>query len=65
MNNAFSLEQISKTGNLDSYLILQQCKIDIMSSFMEIKTVNPKLKEDQKAKELLVQVVLYNDVDKI
>ena len=30
INNTFSLEQISKTGNLDANLILRQYKLDIM-----------------------------------
>ena len=29
MNNTFSLEQISKTGNLDANLIIRQYKLDI------------------------------------
>ena len=37
MNNTFSLEQISKTGNLDANLILRQYKLDLMSRFMEKK----------------------------
>ena len=52
MNNTFSLEQISKTGNLDSNMILRQYTLDSMARFMEIKSVNPKLRQDQKAKEL-------------
>ena len=52
MNNNFSLEQISKTDDLDSNLILRQYKLDLMARFMEIKSVNPKLKQNQIAKEL-------------
>ena len=52
MNNTFSLEQIYKTGNLDSNLILRQYKLDLMARFTEIKSVNPKLKQNQMAKEL-------------
>ena len=44
MNNAFSLEETSKTGNVDCYLILRQHRLDLMARFMEIKSVNPKLK---------------------
>ena len=46
MNNTFSLEQISKTGNLESNLILQHFKLDLTARFMEIKSVNPKLKQN-------------------
>ena len=52
MNNKFSLEPISKTGSLDSNLILRQCKLDFMARFMENKYKNPKLKQDQIATEL-------------
>ena len=47
MNNNFSLEQLSKTGNLDSILIFQQNKIEIMAKFLEIKSVNQKIIQDQ------------------
>ena len=52
MNNTFSLEQISKTGNLDANLILRQYKLDIMARFMEMKSNNPKLTQKQICKEL-------------
>ena len=52
MNNTFSLEQISKTGNLDANLILRQYKLDIMAKFMETKSNNPKLTQKQIAKSL-------------
>ena len=41
MNNTFSLEQISKTGNPIFYLLLRQHKLDLMARFMEIKSVYP------------------------
>ena len=52
MNNTFSLEQISKTGNLDSNLILRQYKLNLIARFMEIKSVNPKIRQDKIAKEV-------------
>ena len=52
MNNTFSLEQLSKTGNLDANLILHQYKINLMSRFREVKSVNPKIKQSGIAKEL-------------
>ena len=52
MNKTFSLKQISKTGNLDSNLILRQFQLDFLAKFMEIKSVNPNLIQDQIAKEL-------------
>ena len=52
MKNTFSLEQIFKKGKLDSNLILRQKKPDSKARFMEIKSVNPKLRQDQIAKEL-------------
>ena len=41
MDNAFSLEQLSKTANLDSNLILRESKLNLMAKFMESKSVNP------------------------
>ena len=52
MNKTFSLEQISKTGNLDSNLILRQYKLNLMATCTEIKSANPKLKREQRTKEL-------------
>ena len=52
MNNIFSLEQLSKTGNLDSILILRPYKLGLMGRFMEIKSLNPRLRQDQIAKQL-------------
>ena len=52
MNHTSSSEQISKTSSLDSNLILRQYKLDLMARFMEIKSVNPKLRQNQIAKEL-------------
>ena len=52
MINTFSLEQISKTGSLDSNLITLQYKPNLMAWLMEKKTINTKLKQDQIAKEL-------------
>ena len=51
MNNTSYLEQISETGNLDATLILRQYKLDLMSRFMALKYNNPKLRQDQIAKE--------------
>ena len=47
-----SLEQIPKTGNLDSNLILRQYKVDLMARFMEKKSVKPNLVKEQIAQEL-------------
>ena len=38
---------MSKTGNLDSNLILRQFKLDLLARFMEIESVNPKLKHSE------------------
>ena len=46
MTNTFSLEQLSKTGNLDSNLMLRQYKLDLTARLMEMKSLNPKLRED-------------------
>ena len=47
-----SLEQISKTVNLDPNLILGQYNLDLVSRFMEFKSANPKRMQDQTVKEL-------------
>ena len=46
------LEQFSRTVNLDSNLIPCQCKLDVMAMFTVIKSLNPRIKQDQIAKEL-------------
>ena len=50
MNYSFSLQQISKTGNLDSNLISRQYKLNLMPKFMQIKFENPKMKLSELAK---------------
>ena len=52
MSNTFPLLQISQPGNPDSNLILWQYKHDLMATFMEIKSVNPKLKQTEIGKNL-------------
>ena len=47
MNKTFSLQQISRTGNVGSNLILRLYKPDLVARFMEIKSVNPKLKQSE------------------
>ena len=44
MNNSFTLQQISRTGNLDSNLIYHQCKLNLMADFMRINYENPRPK---------------------
>ena len=52
MNNSFSLQHISKTGNLDSNLISRQYNLNTMARLMNIKFKNPPLKQSERAKEL-------------
>ena len=52
MNKTFSLQQIPQTSNLDSNLILRQYKFYLMARFMEIKSLNSRLRPDQTAKDL-------------
>ena len=47
MNNRFSLQQISKTGNLDSNLISRQYKLNLMGKFMQVKFEKPRLKQSE------------------
>ena len=48
MNNSFSLQQISRTGNHDSNLKSRQYKLNLMADFMRVKYKNPKMKKNQK-----------------
>ena len=41
MNNAFLLEQISKTGDLNADLKMRKHILDKMAKYMEIKSINP------------------------
>ena len=52
MNSSFSLQQISRTGNLDPNLISRHYKLDLMSKFMCIKFENPKMKQSEIANRL-------------
>ena len=50
MNNTLFVRQISRTANLDSNFILRQFKLGLMARFKEIKSINPKLGQDQTEK---------------
>ena len=52
MNNTFSLEQKSKTRSRDSKLRLPLYELDLMATFMEIKSMFLKLKENEITKDL-------------
>ena len=48
------MEQTSKTGDANVELILRQHKLDKMAKLLEIKFINPKLKQSEIAKELRI-----------
>ena len=50
--STFSLEQRSQTEHIDAFLVLRHYILDLLSLFMELKSINPNLKQDQIAKEL-------------
>ena len=52
MNNSFSVQQISRTGNLDSNLISRQYKLNLMADFMRIKNESPNMKQSEIANQL-------------
>ena len=52
MNNTFSLQQISRTSNLDANLISRQYKLNLMADFMRVKYENPKMKHSEIANQL-------------
>ena len=52
MNNTVSLQQTSRTSNLDANLITRQYKLNLMTDFMRMKYENPKLKQSEIANQL-------------
>ena len=54
MSNTFSLDQISRTGDLNAVLIMRQYKLEKRAKFMEIKSINPKLKKSGIANEMKI-----------
>ena len=52
MKITYSLSEISRTGSLNSSLILRQYRLDLMARFMEIKAMNPKITQNEIAKQL-------------
>ena len=52
MNNSFSLQQLSRTGNLDSNSISRQYKLNLIDDFMRINYENSKLKQSEIANQL-------------
>ena len=52
MNNTFSLQQISRTTNLDANLISRRYKLNLMAKFKQIKFESPKLKQSEIADQL-------------
>ena len=51
MNKTVDLKQIAKTGDVKADLIMKKCKLDEMAQFMEIKSINPKIKLSEIARE--------------
>ena len=54
MKNTFSLSEKPKTGNLIAHLLMRQYKLDKMAKSMEIKSINPKSKLSEIARELKI-----------
>ena len=46
------MEQITRNGNLDAKLILRQHKLDLMIIYREIKSNNPRMKQNEITKDL-------------
>ena len=51
MNNTFSLQQLSRTTNLDANLLSKQYKINPIADFMRVKSEKSKLKQSQIANQ--------------
>ena len=54
MKNTFSLEQISKAGDLNGDLTKRQYKLDTMAKFMDSKISNWRLKQSETTRELKI-----------
>ena len=52
MNNAFSLEQIAKTGDLNVDLLMRESKLGKRAKFLRINSINSNLKISEIAREL-------------
>ena len=52
MNNTFSLQQRSRTSNLDATLMSRQYKLNLMADFLRVKYENPTLKQSEIANKL-------------
>ena len=50
--NTPSLNEINKTANMDPNLIAKHYKLKLMNDFMNIKYLNPKLKQSEIASQL-------------
>ena len=50
--NTPSLNEINKTFNMDPNLITRQYKLKLMNDYMNIKYLNPKLKQSEIASQL-------------
>ena len=50
--NIPSLNEINKTANMDPKLITKHYKLKLMNNFMNIRYLNPKLKQSELASEL-------------
>ena len=46
------MDQIAKTGDFNADLKMRQYKLDKMAKFLEIKSINPNLKQSEIVKEL-------------
>ena len=54
MKNTVSLEQTEKFGNFNADLIKRQYKIYKKATFMDFRSINPKLKQSEMARELRI-----------
>ena len=52
MNNTPSLNEITKTANMDPNLLTRHYKLKLMNDFMHIKYQNPRLKQSEIANHL-------------
>ena len=65
LTNNFTLQQISRTRNLDSNLLSRQYKLNLMADFMRLEYEIQKLRQSEIANQLGYFLILYNDTELI
>ena len=65
LTNNFTLQQVSRTRNLDSNLLSRQYTLILMADFMRLEHENQKLRQSETSNLLGYFFILYNDTELI